>query len=106
MALHGQDSREALLIDLIGAAVSEEAVAACDAPLDQFDEACALATRGSEPSSVLAVSQHENIRRNIQTYLQPTLGRDNDRYGAYSATVNALQNQFVKLAVPHARRPP
>jgi hypothetical protein len=40
------------------------------------------------------------IRRKIQTYLRPTLGRDNDRDDTYSATVNALQSRFVKLQAP------
>ncbi|MGY0575881.1 hypothetical protein ACTGJ9_036605 [Bradyrhizobium sp. RDM12] len=48
----------------------------------------------------------KNIRRNIQTYLRRTLGRDNDSCGAYSGTVNAVQNQFVKFPVPHAARRP
>jgi hypothetical protein len=33
-------------------------------------------------------------------YLQPTLGRDNDRAGEHSATVNALQSQPVELPPP------
>ncbi|MET4322976.1 hypothetical protein [Bradyrhizobium sp. RT5a] len=32
-----------------------------------------------------------------QTYLQPTLGRDNDPRGEHSATVNAQQSEPVKL---------
>jgi hypothetical protein len=32
-----------------------------------------------------------------QTYLQPTLGRDNDPRGEHSATVNVLQSEPVKL---------
>src|SRR5438309_5257074 len=51
MPFHGQDGREALLIDPIGAAVSEEAVAARDPPLDQINKARALPTRGPEPGS-------------------------------------------------------
>jgi hypothetical protein len=60
-------------------------------------DARALTARGPEPGRIFAVSQHENIHRKTPTYLQPTLGRDNDPRGEHSATVNALQNQPVNL---------
>jgi len=48
----------------------------------------------------------KDIRRKIQRYLRPTLGRDNDRYDAYLATVNARQSWFLKLpAQTPPRRP-
>jgi hypothetical protein len=36
------------------------------------------------------------------TYLRPTLGRGNGRYGAYPNTVNDLQWQFVKMSASQA----
>src|SRR4051794_5906803 len=36
------------------------------------------------------------------TYLRPTLGRGNGRYGAYPNTANDLQWQFVKMSASQA----
>jgi hypothetical protein len=78
MSPRGQNRRKALLVDSVRAAIGEEAVAAGDSSFRQMHDARALTARGPEPGSIFAVSQHENIRRKTQTYLQPTLGRDND----------------------------
>jgi hypothetical protein len=39
----------------------------------------------------------KNIRRKIERYLRPTLGRDNDHCDAVFARVNGLQSRFLKL---------
>src|SRR6478609_9745899 len=59
MTFNGQDGRETLLMDLIGAAIGEEAVTAGDPPVDQVHKARALATRSPEPGRIFAVAQHE-----------------------------------------------